>query len=93
MTEVLPPYRRVSAETLRLATEATGAPRHLRGLARAVRDGRTTWADIVEGRADHLPEARAANAVVAARARPERPEPDDDDGEEPLAGRVFSGQW
>jgi len=93
---VLPPYRRVSAETLRLATGATGAPEHLRGLARAVRDGRTTWADIVEGKADHLPEARAVDAAVAARAlswRAEPTEPDDDEGEEPLAGRVFSGQW
>lgn len=95
---VLPPYRRVSAKTLRLATQATGAPEHLRGLARAVRDGRTTWADVVDGKADHLPEVQAVNAAVAARAqalteRAEPPDWDDDEGEEPLEGRVFSGHW
>lgn len=94
---VLPPYRRVSAETLRLATEATGAPEYLRGLARAVRDGRATWAHIADGKADDLPEVRAVNVEIAARAQalieraeeetePGQPEWDDDD---PLDGGIF----
>ena len=94
--DVLPSYRRVSAETLRLATETTGAPPHLRDLARAVRGGLTTWSEIVDGEADHLPEVKAVNAAVVNRAlieRAERPERDDDEGEEPLEGRVFSGRW
>lgn len=91
----LSPYRRVSAETLRLATEATGAPEYLRGLARAVREGRASWAQITEGMADDLPEVRAVDAVVAARVQelaerasadevaaepdPEQPDRDDDE--------------
>ena len=67
--DVMPPYRRVSAETLRLATEATGAPEYLRGLARAVRDGQTTWAQIADGMADDLPEVQAVNAIVAEKAQ------------------------
>lgn len=66
---VLPPYRRVSAETLRLASEATGAPDYLRRLATAVRHGEVTWAQIADGKADDLPEVQAVNAVVAARTQ------------------------
>jgi hypothetical protein len=84
---VLPPYRRVSAETLRLATEATGAPEYLRGLARAVRCGQTTWAQIADGTADDLPAVQAVNAVVAAKVQkltePAEPEQSDWDNDEP----------
>lgn len=96
--DVLPPYRRVSAETLRLATEATGAPEHLRGLARAVRRGEATWAQITDGAADDLPAVRAANAVVAAKVRdltepPDEttanPDPSDWDDDEPEGNIIF----
>lgn len=88
---VLPPYRRVSAETLRLATEATGAPEYLRGLARAVRRGQATWSQIADGMADDLPEVQAVNAAVAAQAQeltepatePAEPEQSDWDNDEP----------
>lgn len=93
---VLPPYRRVSAETLRLATEATGAPEYLRGLARAVRRGQATWAQIADGMADDLPEVQAVNAAVAAKAQelaepaePEQPDWDNDEPEdEPEDGNI-----
>lgn len=66
---VLPPYRRVSAETLRLASEATGAPDYLRRLATAVRHGEVTWAQIADGEADDLPQVQAVNAVVAEQTQ------------------------
>lgn len=54
--EVLPAHRRVSAETLEIAAQADDAPAELRSLARAVRDGRTSWAEIVAGESEDLPE-------------------------------------
>lgn len=94
--DVVPPYRRVSAETLRLATEATGAPEYLRGLARVVRSGQATWAQIADGMADDLPEVQAVNAVVAAEVREltepaggTKPEQSDWNDEWAAAGNVF----
>lgn len=54
------------AETLRVAAQADSAPAELRALAVAVREGRTSWAEIVEGGAAHLPEVRDLRAASAA---------------------------
>jgi hypothetical protein len=65
--EVVPP-----ADALREAAMAPGAPIELVYVARAVRDGRTSWQEIVEGRADHLPEMiglHARSTLLTARAR------------------------
>jgi hypothetical protein len=65
--EVVPP-----ADALREAAMAPGAPVELVYVARAVGDGRTSWQEIVEGRADHLPEViglHARSTLLTARAR------------------------
>ncbi|MGH3757633.1 hypothetical protein [Actinophytocola sp.] len=97
---VLPPYRRVSAETLRLATEATGAPEYLRRLARAVRHGEATWAEIADGNAEDLPEVQDINAVVAEQTQAlieracageasSQPDQSDWDDDEPQDGGIL----
>jgi hypothetical protein len=61
---------RVEAAAAELANAAgtRDAPRELRALARAVREGRTTWEQCVAGRADDLPEVRSWHAASAGQA-------------------------
>lgn len=66
-------------EALGAAARRPDAPEELKAVDRAVRDGRTTWADVAAGRADQLPEVLAmhrAGAEQLARAQHEEPEPD-----------------
>lgn len=50
------------AETLRAAAQDRGAPIELVRVARAVREGRTTWQAIVDGQASSVPEVAAYQA-------------------------------
>lgn len=47
------------AETLRVAAQSRDAPVELIRVARAVRDGRTSWQEIVDGQASSVPEVAA----------------------------------
>ncbi|MGH3757592.1 hypothetical protein [Actinophytocola sp.] len=66
---IRPTERALSAETLRAAAAAPDAPAELAALATAVREGRTSWAAIAEGKAGDLPEVRALRDATAQRAR------------------------
>lgn len=94
LPEIEPP----DPEQLRAAAARPDAPDELKAVARAIRDGRTTWADLLAGRSDHLPEVaafyRVAGEQVARAARgestdptpskrPARPKPVDEDEDEP----------
>ncbi|MGH3758334.1 hypothetical protein [Actinophytocola sp.] len=57
------------AETLRVAAQADSAPGELRALAVAVREGRTSWTELAEGGAAHVPEVRELHAALAERTR------------------------
>jgi hypothetical protein len=54
------------AETLRAAAQDRDAPADLVRVARAVRDGRTTWQAIVDGAANSVPEVAAYQARMKA---------------------------
>jgi hypothetical protein len=60
------PARSLMAEAsaLRAAAESATAPVELIRIAKAVRMGRTTYAAVVAGAADHLPEVAAAKAAA-----------------------------
>lgn len=52
---------------MRQRAEAPDAPAELKALAQAVREGKTTWADCVAGKADQLPEVRAVYGELERR--------------------------
>lgn len=54
------------AETLRAAAQDRDAPADLVRVARAVREGRTTWQAIVDGHANSVPEVAAFQARMKA---------------------------
>lgn len=83
-----PAPRDVDPERIRALAESSRAPDELRAVARAVREGRTTWREAVAGEADHLPEVRGFHK--AQRERLVRPAPAprpraDDETDQPMA--------
>jgi hypothetical protein len=52
----LPHIAPPNPDELRAAAQHPNAPAALKAVERAVRDGRTTWPDVISGRADRLPE-------------------------------------
>jgi hypothetical protein len=65
--------RDVDPERLRTLAESPGAPDELKAVAKAVREGRTTWRQAVAGDADHLPEVRAFHKAQRLAARTPAP--------------------
>lgn len=64
-------------DELRAAAQRPDAPAELKAVERAVREGRTTWPEVISGRADRLPEVAAlhrAGAQHLADARHEEPD-------------------
>jgi hypothetical protein len=80
--------RDVDPERLRTLAESPGAPDELRAVAKAVREGRTTWRQAVAGDADHLPEVRAFHQAQRERLVQQPPAPRtraDDETDQPMA--------
>jgi hypothetical protein len=62
---------------LRAAAQRPDAPAELKAVERAVREGRTSWPEVISGRADRLPEVAAFHRAGARRladARHEEPD-------------------
>ncbi len=62
-------------EEVRRAAEHEDASAELVAIAAAVRDGRTTWPNVVAGEADHLPEVLAFYAAQRERLLAQVTEP------------------
>jgi len=85
-----PAPRDVDPERIRALAESPRAPDELKAVARAVREGRTTWRKAVAGEADHLPEVRAFQKAQRERLVQQTPAPRqraDDETDRPMAVR------
>ena len=63
----LPPIPAPDPAELARAAVAPDAPEHLRAVARAVREGRTTWAEVAEGKGLDVPEIRDLISASGSR--------------------------
>lgn len=73
LPDIAPP----DPDELRAAAQRPDAPAVLTAVQRAVRDGRTTWPEVISGRAGHLPEVAdfyRAGAQHLLNAQPEEPD-------------------